>query len=117
MHFAFSDFAKRDHSCLVLGIYEGRITLHQLAAALGGEYDEGESVVFFFEAVFDGYAGHNLYVFSLPLSGSCRPGQKLPRGVGESEANRRNRLVQLRHARMGLFFCGASAFDDCTDDP
>ena len=39
-------------------LYERRRALHQRTRSRRGEHDESETVLFFFEAVFDGDAGH-----------------------------------------------------------
>src|ERR1019366_5275915 len=57
---AGGDLAQRRDRGLVLRRDERGGALHQRAGALGGQDDQGETVVFALEAVFTGDAGHGV---------------------------------------------------------
>lgn len=58
MHLAGSNLAKSRDRRLVLRMNEGGGALHELTRSDRRQDDEGESVLFTLEAIFDGYTGH-----------------------------------------------------------
>src|SRR6187402_1222028 len=63
VHFALGDFTQRDDGRFVLGIDQRRLTLHELTGAARGQHHQGKTVVFFFQAIFNGNASHSEYPF------------------------------------------------------
>ena len=59
---ARSDFSQRGHAGFVLALNAGRVTLAQHACTVGGSQNQLKAVRDLFQAVFNGDAGHDVFL-------------------------------------------------------
>src|SRR5690606_25632083 len=96
VHLASSDLTQARHCVFVRGANQGLLALHELTRAACGQHYESKTVLFLFQAVFDGYTCHDKSQPSWVVSATHQA--NAPSSDGERNLVQVARLLQVEPA-------------------